>query len=57
MPVPEVESITNIGLVRFEFDRPMDIPDGYKEWRGNNSYLNGTEFGVWKVDISIPIDI
>ena len=57
MPVPEVESITNIGLVRFEFDRPMHIPDGYKEWRGNNSYLNGTEFGVWKVDISIPIDI
>ena len=42
VPVPEVESISRLGLVRFEFDRPMKVPNGYLDWKGNNTYLNET---------------
>ena len=57
LPIPEIESVSRMGLVRFEFDKPMKVPDGYKHWKGNNTYLNNTEFGTWPLNLSIPIDV
>jgi hypothetical protein len=34
-----MKSISFTGLVEFMFDKKMAIPNNYKEWRGNNSYL------------------
>ena len=38
-----LEEATNMGQIKFSFDKPMEVPLDHESWVGTNSYLNSTE--------------
>jgi hypothetical protein len=53
-----LDEATNMGQIKFSYDKPMEVPLDYELWVGNNTYLNSTERkGIWFANETIPIEV
>ena len=58
VPVMTLEEASNMGQIKFSFDKAMEIPFDHVNWTGNNTFFNSSvEYGQWLANESVPLEV